>query len=85
MSPTTKGIVNNTYFLVMMSMNKQQAANLMELVNVEESQMEQLYKGHDKGHGLIYTGNVVIPFSNDYPKGGRLFKLFDTTETKRFI
>lgn len=85
MSPTTRGIVNNTYFLVMMSMQKQQAANMMELVNIEESQLEYIGPGQEKGHGLIYTGNVVIPFCNDFPKDGRLFKLFDTTNTKKFM
>ena len=82
---TIKGIINNTYFLVLMSMQKQQAASMMEFINLEESQLEYLEPGQEKGEGLIYTGNVVIPFSNEYPKDGKLFKLFDTTNTKKFM
>ena len=85
MNTTIKGIINNTYFLVLMSMQKQQATNMMEFINLEESQLQYLEPGQDKGEGLIYTGNVVIPFSNEYPKEGKLFKLFDTTNTKKFM
>lgn len=82
-SPTTRVIANNTKFFVMMNMEKQDSANMMELINLEDSQLEYI-TNQDKGNGLLYTGNTIIPFVNEYPKESELYNLFNT-EHKRFL
>lgn len=32
-----------------------------------------------KGHGLIYTGKIVLPFEFDFPKNTKLYALMTTS------
>lgn len=77
-SPVTRNIVNNTNFVMMLSLPKLDRANLNELLQIPQSQLAFITNSA-KGHGLIYTGDTILPFNNEYPQETELYKIMQTT------
>jgi type IV secretory pathway VirB4 component len=77
-SPITKGILNNTNFVTMLSLPKMDRANLNDLLQIPQSQLTFITNSA-KGHGLIYTGDTILPFNNEYPNDTELYRIMQTT------
>ena len=77
-SPITKGILNNTNFVTMLSLPKMDRANLNDLLQIPQSQLSFITNSA-KGHGLIYTGDTILPFNNEYPNDTELYRIMQTT------
>lgn len=76
-SADSRNIINNTSFIMMLSLPKLDRTNLGDLLQIPESQLGYITNS-DPGHGLVYTGRTVIPFNNEFPKDTELFKLMTT-------
>lgn len=77
-SPITRGILNNTNFVTMLSLPKMDRANLNDLLQIPQSQLAYITNSA-KGHGLIYTGDTILPFNNEYPQDTELYNIMQTS------
>ena len=75
----SRNIINNTSFVIMMSLASADRTNLGELLRIPESQMEYVTNA-ESGHGLLYTGKTTLPFANDFPKDTELYALLKTSD-----
>ena len=75
----SRNIINNTSFVVMMSLASADRTNLGELLKIPESQMEYVTNA-ESGHGLLYTGKTTLPFANEFPKDTELYALLRTSD-----
>lgn len=78
----TQKLITNTSFVIMMSLSGPDQANLSDLLNIPDSQMEYVTNA-DRGSGLIYTGKTTVPFSNEFPEDTELYELLSTSEKKK--
>ncbi len=82
-SSTTQAILTNTNFVMMMSLSKMDRANLNDLLQIPTSQLAYVTNSQ-KGHGLIYTGDTILPFNNEYPKDSELYEIMQTPRGESF-
>lgn len=75
-----RAIFNNTSFIIMLKSSLQNRMNLAEMLNLSSAQIENINDSTEKGHGLIYTGTVTIPFGLDFPKNTQLYKMMTTSQ-----
>lgn len=75
---TTKNILNNTSFALMMSSSYEDRENFEEWFRIPESQMSYITNAH-KGMGLIYTDTTILPFNDKYPKDTILYSVASTS------
>ena len=54
-------------------------AILNDLLQIPESQLSFINNAK-KGDGLIYTGEILLPFTNQYPTDIEIFNLMNTTK-----
>lgn len=73
-----RAILNNTSFVIMLKSSIMDRQNLAELFNLSATQVECINDGAEKGHGLLYTGTVTIPFGLNFPKNTELYKIMTT-------
>ena len=78
-SQVTRNIINNTSFVLMLSLPKMDRSNISDLLQIPASQLSYITNS-SKGHGLIYTGEIVLPFNNEYPKESELYRIMNTSE-----
>ena len=78
-SADSRNIINNTSFIMMLSLPKLDRTNLGDLLQIPESQLEYITNS-EPGHGLIYTGKTTLPFDSEFPKDTELFRLMTTKD-----
>lgn len=74
----TRNILNTTSFIIMFSEEKMDRDNLQILLKLSDAQLKYI-TNNAKGHGLIYTGKIVLPFEFDFPKNTKLYALMTTS------
>lgn len=77
-SVDSRNIINNSSFVLMMSLPKFDRDNLADFLNLSESQLDYITNA-DRGHGLLYNGKTVLPFNNEYPQNSMLYKIMSTS------
>ena len=77
-SVDSRNIINNSAFVLMMSLPKFDRDNLADFLNLSESQLDYITNA-DRGHGLLYNGKTVLPFNNEYPQNSMLYKIMSTS------
>jgi Type IV secretory pathway, VirB4 components len=83
-STATRDIINNTNFILMMSLSKQDRGNMTDIVQIPASQLEEFCDKQPKGHGLIYTGDTTLPFDLTIPKDTRIFDFINTSHSNTY-
>ena len=73
----TRAIINNSSMVIILNEPLMDRQNLQELLSLSNSQVEYINNA-EKGHGLIYTGKVAVPFGFDFPKNTKLYSLLTT-------
>lgn len=76
-SSDSRNIINNTSFIMMLSLPKLDRTNLGDLLQIPDSQLTYITNG-EPGHGLIYNGKTILPFNNEFPQDTALYKMMDT-------
>ena len=56
----------------------QNRVELSKLLNISQSQMGHITNA-PAGHGLLRVGGSIVPFANDFPRDGELYRLWSTT------
>ncbi|MBP3782085.1 MAG: DUF87 domain-containing protein [Butyrivibrio sp.] len=73
----TRAIINNSSMIIILNEPLMDRQNLQELLSLSNSQVEYINNA-EKGHGLIYTGKIAVPFGFDFPKNTKLYSLLTT-------
>lgn len=70
-------IINNSQFVMMLSMDPYGRNQMQQMYNLSDTEMEFITSS-GSGHGLIYNGSDIIPFEDDFPTNLELYKALTT-------
>ncbi|MCI9403652.1 MAG: DUF87 domain-containing protein [Oscillospiraceae bacterium] len=77
-SETARLMFANSEFLILLNQAATDRAELAKLLNISQSQMGHITNA-PAGHGLLRVGGSIVPFANDFPRDGELYRLMTTT------
>lgn len=77
LSPASRAIINNSSFVYMLNQSAIDRNMLQEILKLSDNDMEFVTNA-EAGHGIIFNGKQAIPFADDFPKTGELYKIFTT-------
>ena len=77
-SETARLMFANSEFLVLLNQAATDRAELARLLNISNSQMGHVTNA-EAGHGLLRIGSSIVPFANEFPRNGELYRLWSTT------
>ena len=77
-SETARLMFANSEFLVLLNQAATDRAELGRLLNISDTQMGHVTSAA-AGHGLLKVGSSIVPFANEFPRGGELYRLWSTT------
>lgn len=80
-SDVSRNIINNTEFISILSVPKIDRANLQDLLNLSDEQLNYITNNR-KGHGLLYTGKTILPFNNEYPRDSVAYRDMQSSENQ---
>ena len=75
-SADSRNIINNTSFVLMLSLPKLDRTNLGDLLQIPDTQLDYITNS-EPGKGLLYNGKTCLPFDGSFPKG----ELYDLMKT----
>lgn len=81
-SDTARLMFANSEFLVLLNQAATDRAELAKLLNISATQMGYITNA-TVGHGLLRVGGSIVPFDNDFPRNGELYRLMTTTPGDR--
>ena len=70
-------ILENSEFVMMLSMNAYGRAQMQQMYNLTDTEMEYITSS-GPGHGLIYNGKDIIPFEDSFPRDTKLYQAMTT-------
>lgn len=76
-SAEIENIFENSDFIYMLNQAHGDAMILAEQLGISEEQIKQAEKA-EAGQGLVIYGGAILPFSDDFPKNTKLYKLMTT-------
>ncbi|MDL2287954.1 ATP-binding protein [Oscillospiraceae bacterium OttesenSCG-928-F05] len=76
-SPQARLMLSNSEFLVLLNQSPSDRAELAELLNISDAQLNYITNA-EAGHGLVKVGANLVPFVNDFPKDTDLYHLMST-------
>jgi hypothetical protein len=80
-SQAAETIFSNSALIVMLNQAPGDRAALARLLNISETQQQYINNAR-KGSGLIWTGQSIIPFYDEFPTNTRLYALMSTNATE---
>ena len=81
-SDTARLMFANSEFLILLNQAATDRAELARLLNISETQMGHVTNA-EAGHGLLKIGGSIVPFANEFPRGGDLYRLWSTNPNDR--
>ena len=83
-SPEIENIFDNTDFILMLNQAGTDRDILAKKLNISKHQLSYVTNSNE-GEGLIFYGNTIVPFIDQFPKNTKLYSLITTkpTETAR--
>lgn len=72
-----RAIIENSEFVMMLSMNAYGRLQMQQMYNLTDTEMEYITSS-GSGHGLIYNGTDIIPFEDNFPKNTKLYNAMTT-------
>mgnify|MGYP003242433891 CR=1 FL=1 len=83
-SREVENIFENSDFVLMLNQAAGDRAILAKQLNISPQQMK--YVTHtEAGEGLIFYGNVVLPFVDRFPKDTELYRVMTTKPNEKFL
>ena len=76
-SPQIEQIFSNSDFIYMLPQSKRDRDILAERLGISDEEINFVTQS-DSGEGLMFFGNKIVPFKDDFPKG----KIYDLLTTK---
>ena len=76
-SSEARAIINNSEFLMMLSLDPYGRMQLQQMFGISNTEIEYVTSA-DSGQGLIYNGTDIIPFKDVFPTDTKLYKAMTT-------
>lgn len=76
-SPEIENIFDNSDFVYMLNQSAGDRFILQEKLNIPNSLISYVTNS-DVGNGLLFFGNIILPFKDDFPTDTKLFQLMNT-------
>ncbi len=77
LSPEVENILENCEFILMMNQASGDRAILAQKLNISQHQLSHVTQASE-GEGLLFFGNVILPFVDHFPKNIELYKILTT-------
>ena len=76
-SDNARSMLSNSEFIYMLNQASSDRDELAHLLNISDQQLNYVTNS-DPGHGLIFAGNAIIPFEDDFPQKTEHYKMLTT-------
>lgn len=76
-SEMARRMLSNSDFLMMLNQAPSDRNELAELLKISDTQLSYVTNA-DSGQGLIFVGNGIVPFKDEFPKNTKLYKMMTT-------
>ena len=76
-SREVESIFENSEFVMMLNQAAGDRAELARRLNISKHQLSHVTQSGE-GEGLLYFGNVIIPFVDRFPKNTELYSIMTT-------
>ncbi|CAL7867261.1 P-loop-TraG domain-containing protein [Fusobacterium necrophorum subsp. funduliforme] len=76
-SPEIENIFDNTDFILMLNQAPGDRGILAKKLNISEHQLSYVTNSNE-GEGLVFYGNTIVPFIDQFPKNTKLYSLITT-------
>jgi hypothetical protein len=76
-SREVSNIVGNSDFIYMLNQNAEDRAVLAKQLDISKHQLSYVTNSNE-GEGLLFFGNVIIPFIDKFPKETMLYSIMTT-------
>lgn len=76
-SPQIENILENSPFILMLSQGRGDSEILSQRLGISEFQRKYI-EDVDSGRGLLFFGDKIIPFEDNFPKDTKLYRLMTT-------
>lgn len=76
-SELARRMLSNSDFIQMLNQAPSDRAELAKLLNISDNQLSYVTNS-EAGQGLIFCGNSIIPFKDNFPKNTKLYKMMTT-------
>ena len=76
-SPEAETIFENSDFVLMLNQAAGDRAVLAKRLNISNHQLSHVTQSGE-GEGLLFFGNVILPFLDRFPKNTKLYKIMTT-------
>ncbi len=76
-SDNARSMLSNSEFIYMLNQASSDRDELAHLLNISDQQLNYVTNS-DPGKGLIFAGNAIIPFEDEFPKKTELYKMLTT-------
>ena len=77
-SPEARAIINNSSFVYMLNLARQDRIILQDILKLTDADMEYVTNA-ERGCGLLYTGKQTVPFQDRFPQDTKLYELYSTS------
>lgn len=81
-SPEIENILDNSDFIYMLNQADGDRKILQQKLEISDAQIKYV-KGAKPGHGLVFYGDTILPFEDEFPEDTLMFQLLNTDPTKR--
>ena len=75
-SPEIEQIFSNSKFIYMLPQSKMDKDILQEHLNISDEELDYVTQT-DSGEGLMFFGDMIVPFKDEFPKG-KIYKVLTT-------
>lgn len=76
-SEQARGMITNSEYILMLQQDTEELMLLSTMVDISDALVPYI-KGADVGSGLLFAGNVVVPFYDKFPTDSYLYTLIST-------
>lgn len=81
-SEASRAIINNCEFILMLSQSPIDRSSLASMYHISNAQLNYITNS-PPGQGLIYNGEAIIPFIDNFPKDTKLYEIMSTKPGER--
>lgn len=76
-SELARRMLSNSDFLMMLNQAPSDRNELADLLNISDTQLSYVTNS-DSGQGLLFVGNAIVPFKDEFPRNTKLYKMMTT-------
>ncbi len=81
-SPEIANILDNSDFIYMLNQSDGDRRILQEKLEISDEQIKYV-KNSKPGHGLVFFGDTILPFEDEFPEDTLMFQLLNTDPSKK--